>query len=114
MAAVAEISADAAAANKLDSNPTKQESEFNVQKLVDMFTKLNPLAKEFFPSYYYDNRHLNQFSPKSFLVSDKSSANDNYPNNLRVCLFILISHFVVVVVVFFFLVEFYVFFLCFC
>lgn len=28
--------------------------EFNVQKLVDMFTKLNPLAKEFFPSTYYN------------------------------------------------------------
>ncbi|CAF1934683.1 hypothetical protein HID58_068230 [Brassica napus] len=30
----------------------KPESELDMQKLVAMFKKLNPLAKEFFPSYY--------------------------------------------------------------
>ncbi|RZB97420.1 Polyadenylate-binding protein-interacting protein 9 isoform C [Glycine soja] len=68
MAAVAEIPADA---NKMDSKP-KAESEFSVQKLVDMFTKLNPLAKEFFPSSYSPNHDhgfqgFNQLSPTQFL-----------------------------------------------
>ncbi|XP_061354837.1 polyadenylate-binding protein-interacting protein 9-like [Gastrolobium bilobum] len=87
MAAVAEISADA---NKMDSKP-KQESEFSVQKLVDMFTKLNPLAKEFFPATYSPNHHdhlhrhlgYNQFSPTNFLVNTKPTADDNFPNNRR-------------------------------
>lgn len=30
----------------------KPESELDMQKLVAIFKKLNPLAKEFFPSYY--------------------------------------------------------------
>ena len=96
MAAVAEISTDAN--NKMDSKP-KPESEFSVQKLVDMFTKLNPLAKEFFPSSYphnnsdhhrhhhhqgYNNDNNNQLSPINFLVNTKPSANDNFPNNRRV------------------------------
>ncbi|KAJ6753962.1 hypothetical protein OIU79_026739 [Salix purpurea] len=66
MAAVAEITSEAVVASntatKNDNNsnldsetkPTP-ESEFTVQKLVDMFTKLNPLAKEFFPSSYSKN-----------------------------------------------------------
>ncbi|KAI4323132.1 hypothetical protein L6164_022762 [Bauhinia variegata] len=86
MAAVAEVSVDVAAAIKLDSKP-KSDSEFNVQKLVDMFTKLNPLAKEFFPSTYSHHDHpyqdYIQFSPNNFPVSNKPSANDNYPNNRR-------------------------------
>ncbi|KAI4333397.1 hypothetical protein L6164_018218 [Bauhinia variegata] len=86
MAAVAEVSVDAAAVNKLDSIP-KSDSEFNVQKLVDMFTKLNPLAKEFFPSSYshHDHPHQDyiQFSPNNFVVNNKPSANDNFPNNRR-------------------------------
>lgn len=84
MAAVAEIPADA---NKMDSKP-KAESEFSVQNLVDMFTKLNPLAKEFFPSSYSPNHDhrlqgFNQLSPTHFLVNTKQSANDNSPNNRR-------------------------------
>lgn len=90
MAAVAEIPADA---NKMDSKP-KAESEFSVQKLVDMFTKLNPLAKEFFPSSYSPNHDhgfqgFNQLSPTHFLVSTKPSADENFPNNRRVGLFCL-------------------------
>ncbi|RDX97556.1 Polyadenylate-binding protein-interacting protein 9, partial [Mucuna pruriens] len=84
MAAVAEIPADA---NKMDSKP-KTESEFSVQKLVDMFTKLNPLAKEFFPSSYSPNHDhrlqgFNQLSPTHFLVTTKPSANENFPINRR-------------------------------
>ncbi|KAJ7981963.1 Polyadenylate-binding protein [Quillaja saponaria] len=84
MAAVADISGDAAATKNLDTK-SKPESEFNVQKLVDMFTKLNPLAKEFFPSYYHHDRHENndQFAPNNFPVANKPSGNDNYPNNRR-------------------------------
>lgn len=86
MAAVADISADAVAApTKLDSKP-KPESEFNVQKLVDMFKKLNPLAKEFFPSSYshHDHAHqsYNQLSPNNFMVINKPFGN-GYPPNIR-------------------------------
>ncbi|KAK7243996.1 hypothetical protein RIF29_38811 [Crotalaria pallida] len=84
MAAVAEISNDATTNNKMDSKP-KAESEFSVQKLVDMFTKLNPLAKEFFPSSYphKHDHHLdqgfnNQFPPTNLMVNTKPSANDNF------------------------------------
>jgi len=84
----ADISADA---NKMDSKP-KAESEFSVQKLVDMFTKLNPLAKEFFPSSYSPNHDhgrqgFNLITPNHFLVNTKPSANDNNPNNRRVWFF---------------------------
>ncbi|KAL3576504.1 hypothetical protein D5086_021787 [Populus alba] len=98
MAAVAEIASEAAVAannssntttnkndnnNNLDSerNP-KSESEFTVQKLVDMFTKLNPLAKEFFPSSYNKN-NPNQFHINNFPVLIKQSANDNFPKRRR-------------------------------
>ncbi|KAG6756314.1 hypothetical protein POTOM_039741 [Populus tomentosa] len=98
MAAVAEIASEAAVAannssntttnkndnnNNLDSerNP-KSESEFTVQKLVDMFTKLNPLAKEFFPSSYNKNSP-NQFHINNFPVPIKQSANDNFPKRRR-------------------------------
>ncbi|XP_028755338.1 polyadenylate-binding protein-interacting protein 9 [Neltuma alba] len=86
MAAVAEISLDAAAANKLDSN-SKSEPEFNVQKLVDMFTKLNPLAKEFVPSRYSHHDHFHQgyhqLSPNNFLGGDITAADVNHQNYRR-------------------------------
>lgn len=97
MAAVAEITSEAAvasnnnttAANKNDNNnnldsetkPTS-ESEFTVQKLVDMFTKLNPLAKEFFPSSYSKN-NPNELHFNNFAVPVKQSANDNFPKRKR-------------------------------
>ncbi|CAL5187227.1 unnamed protein product [Lathyrus oleraceus] len=79
-----DISTDA---NKMDSKP-KAESEFSVQKLVDMFTKLNPLAKEFFPSSYGpSNDHRRQgyniVRPNNFLVNTKASPNDDHHNNRR-------------------------------
>ncbi|KAJ6894054.1 polyadenylate-binding protein-interacting protein 9-like [Populus alba x Populus x berolinensis] len=98
MAAVAEIASEAAVAANNNSNTTtnkndnnnnldsernpKSESEFTVQKLVDMFTKLNPLAKEFFPSSYNKN-NPNQFHINNFPVPIKQSANDNYPKRRR-------------------------------
>ncbi|KAH8518839.1 hypothetical protein H0E87_000629, partial [Populus deltoides] len=97
MAAVAEITSEAAvasknnttAANKNDNNnnldsetkPTS-ESEFTVQKLVDMFTKLNPLAKEFFPSSYSKN-NPNELHFNNFAAPVKQSANDNFPKRKR-------------------------------
>ncbi|XP_062169652.1 polyadenylate-binding protein-interacting protein 9 isoform X1 [Alnus glutinosa] len=88
MAAVAEVSGETAAAKNMDSTP-KSESELNVQKLVDMFKKLNPLAKEFFPSSYshhQSNNHYHnngQLSPNYFPTANKPSSNDNFPNNRR-------------------------------
>lgn len=90
MAAVAEVSGEAVAAKTLDTKPTS-ESEINVQvqELVAMFKKLNPLAKEFFPSSYPNHQNsfyfLNngQLSPNNFADTNKPSGNDFYPNNRR-------------------------------
>ncbi|KAE9617069.1 putative RNA recognition motif domain, ataxin-2 [Lupinus albus] len=63
MAEVAEISNDAVApaSTKLeDSEPKPDESEINVQNLPDMLKKLNPLAKEFFPSSHSQHGHAHQ------------------------------------------------------
>lgn len=83
MAAVADKSGDAIAAaangnsnNNLVVETAKSESkEFNVQKLVDMFTKLNPLAKEFFPSSYPHNQTKND---NFKVVPLNKQGNDNY------------------------------------
>jgi RNA recognition motif-containing protein len=89
MAAVAEVSSgEAVATMNMDSKSTS-ESEINVQELVAMFKKLNPLAKEFFPSsyphhqnsFYFQNN--GQLSPNNFPATDKPSGNDFYPNNRR-------------------------------
>ncbi|KAH1084049.1 hypothetical protein J1N35_023810 [Gossypium stocksii] len=84
MAAVADNSGEAAVANgnnNLVVETSKSESkEFNVQKLVDMFTKLNPLAKEFFPSSY----HHNPIKTGDFnQASVNKQGNDNFPNRRR-------------------------------
>ncbi|KAL4281077.1 hypothetical protein GQ457_03G024930 [Hibiscus cannabinus] len=81
MAAVVDNSGEAVKNNDLAMETAKSESkEFSVQKLVDMFTKLNPLAKEFFPSSY----HLNQTEkPDNFNqipVNKQSAGNENFPN----------------------------------
>lgn len=93
MAAGAEISGEAAAAAAATKNTTnlesksKSESEFSVQNLVDMFTKLNPLAKEFFPSSYAKQQSFNNFNAipidDSLASPNKLLANDNNPNNRR-------------------------------
>lgn len=114
MAAVTEKSAEAAAPNNntnsntntntnhtvssadnkdnIDSNvnnrtpdPKSESKEFNVQKLVDMFTKLNPLAKEFFPSSYHDQTKKTQFSVNTFEAAKQSgNENANFNANRRV------------------------------
>ncbi|KAH9779661.1 polyadenylate-binding protein-interacting protein 9 [Citrus sinensis] len=90
MAAVADMPGDAAAANNTNNNKNnnletkKSESEFTVQKLVDMFTKLNPLAKEFFPSYYHQHTdHHFSIINNNFADNNKQSAIDNFNNNRR-------------------------------
>ncbi|GKV34468.1 hypothetical protein SLEP1_g42840 [Rubroshorea leprosula] len=62
--------------NIKSSEPKPEFKEFNVQKLVDMFTKLNPLAKEFFPSSYHNQIKKNHFSVNNFAVV-KQPGNDN-------------------------------------
>ncbi|XAR56382.1 hypothetical protein NMG60_11036844 [Bertholletia excelsa] len=66
----------------LDSGPngvkdSDAKSEFKMQDIVDMLSKLklNPLAKEFFPSSYTHDRNRDQFA------TDKG--NDGPPNNRR-------------------------------
>ncbi|WCJ32386.1 CTC-interacting domain 9 [Euphorbia peplus] len=91
MAAVAEITAAANNDNPNNENETKNsdsdvkpksESEFTVQKLVDMFTKLNPLAKEFFPAIKKPQaQHF--FHHNDFPVPNKQSPDDNFPINRR-------------------------------
>ena len=84
MAAVVDKSGEAAVAaaannnNNLVVETAKSESkEFNVQKLVDMFTKLNPLAKEFFPSSYHHNQTKNDNFNQ---VPVNKQGNENYSN----------------------------------
>lgn len=102
MAAVAEIAGEQTAANTTTTTPTtanttttnnnenneknnnklesmKSDSQFDVQKLVDMFTKLNPLAKEFFPSYYHQN---GDDQNENFANNNKHSANDSFPRRV--------------------------------
>lgn len=53
-------------------------SEFKMQDIVDMLSKLklNPLAKEFFPSYLYDPNR-DQLAANNISPSYKNLGNDN-------------------------------------
>lgn len=57
-------------------------SELKMKEFVDMLKKLelNPQAKEFFPSSYYQS----QIGPFSFVSLDKDMGYDGLPNNQRV------------------------------
>ncbi|TYJ48140.1 hypothetical protein E1A91_A01G039400v1 [Gossypium mustelinum] len=92
MAAVADKSGEAAlvAADANDKKnslvvetPKSESKEFNVQNLVDMFTKLNPLAKEFFPSSYQQNQTKNDGKFNQVPVGNKSVGNENFSNRRR-------------------------------
>lgn len=107
MAAVAEMGGEAASANnqKLDSiskpvSESKPKSEFDVQKLVDMFTKLNPLAKEFFPSSY-SPLHNHNFDNSFAVNNNMLLPTDNQANNRRVLIFLYWSPFFVLYFVLF-------------
>ncbi|XP_059662810.1 polyadenylate-binding protein-interacting protein 9-like [Cornus florida] len=60
-------------------------SELKMQVIVDMLSKLklNPLAKEFFPSSYSNDRNRDQLALDNFLAINKHSGNDGYLNNRR-------------------------------
>ncbi|XP_039013707.1 polyadenylate-binding protein-interacting protein 9-like [Hibiscus syriacus] len=59
----------------------KSESkDFNVENLVDMFTKLNPLAKEFFPSSYYHDQTQKTDNFNQIPVNKQSAGNENFSN----------------------------------
>ncbi|KAA8540772.1 hypothetical protein F0562_024309 [Nyssa sinensis] len=61
-------------------------SKFKMQDIVDMLSKLklNPLAKEFFPSSYSHDRNHDQLAVDNLSPANKHSGNDGYPNNRRV------------------------------
>ncbi|KAI3465973.1 hypothetical protein Pfo_022636 [Paulownia fortunei] len=64
----------------LNSNADSK-SELQIKEIVDMLKKLklNPLAKEFFPSSYY----YGQMGAYNFVLSNKNLGNDDFPNNRR-------------------------------
>ncbi|GER29124.1 RNA-binding protein [Striga asiatica] len=64
----------------VDSNADSK-SEFKVKDIVDMLNKLklNPLAKEFFPSSY----NYGQMGAHSVVFSNKTLGNDGLANNRR-------------------------------
>ncbi|KAK2968730.1 hypothetical protein RJ640_005917, partial [Escallonia rubra] len=70
------------------SGPKEPDSkpEFQMQDMLEMLSKLklNPLAKEFFPSSYsLDRNRGDQFAVSYFVQANKDSGNDGYPNNRR-------------------------------
>ncbi|KAK3027281.1 hypothetical protein RJ639_041102 [Escallonia herrerae] len=70
------------------SGPKEPDSkpEFQMQDMLEMLSKLklNPLAKEFFPSSYsLDRNRGDQFAMSYFVQANKDSGNDGYPNNRR-------------------------------
>ncbi|KAG8364797.1 hypothetical protein BUALT_Bualt18G0036100 [Buddleja alternifolia] len=65
-----------------DLNPfVGSKSELEMKEIVDMLKKLklNPLAKEFFPSSYSHG----QMGAYNFVISDKGSGRDGFPNNRK-------------------------------
>lgn len=75
-----------------DSNSiADSKSELQMKEIVDMLKKLklNPLAKEFFPSSY-NSIYYGQMGDYNFVLSDKNLGNDGFPNNRRV--YTLLSH----------------------
>lgn len=62
-----------------DSNSNADsKSELQMKEIVDMLKKLklNPMAKEFFPSNYC----YGQMGDYNFVLSDKNLGNDGFPN----------------------------------
>ncbi|KAK4484621.1 hypothetical protein RD792_007210 [Penstemon davidsonii] len=64
----------------LNSNADSK-SELQMKEFVDMLNKLklNPMAKEFFPSSYYHG----QMGAINFVAFNKDLGNDGFPNNNR-------------------------------
>ncbi|GMP53340.1 hypothetical protein CsSME_00018813 [Camellia sinensis var. sinensis] len=67
-------------------NTGDSKSEFKkMQDIVDMLSKLklNPLAKEFFPSSYLNDRNRDQLAPDNLSPVNKHLGSDGFPNNRR-------------------------------
>lgn len=77
MAAVAEIAVASAAAGGVDEGRKAEELQRDVRKLVDLLSKLNPSAKEFFPSSYPSG---GQRSPPSGAAAENKEAAGGYGN----------------------------------
>ncbi|KAL6554324.1 Polyadenylate-binding protein-interacting protein 8-like isoform X1 [Orobanche minor] len=65
----------------LKDSDSDSKSEMQMKEIVDMLKKLklNPMAKEFFPSSYYQG----QMGAHSFVPNNKNLGNDGFPNNRR-------------------------------
>ncbi|KAL3651095.1 Polyadenylate-binding protein-interacting protein 9 [Castilleja foliolosa] len=63
------------------SDLKNSKSELQMKEIVDMLNtlKLNPMAKEFFPSTYYQG----QIGAQTFVPNNKNLRNDGFPNNRR-------------------------------
>ncbi|GFP98851.1 polyadenylate-binding protein-interacting protein 9 [Phtheirospermum japonicum] len=64
-----------------EKNSPNSKSELQMMEIVDMLNKLklNPMAKEFFPSSY----HQGQIGAQNFVPNNKNLGNDGFPNNRR-------------------------------
>lgn len=72
-----------------DKESDSKNSEFKMQEIADMLSKLklNPMAKEFFPSsYLVIGSNRDQFGPADGFspVNNQLFGDDGYPNNRRV------------------------------
>ncbi|XP_009116858.1 polyadenylate-binding protein-interacting protein 9 [Brassica rapa] len=67
----------------------KPESELDMKNVVAMFKKLNPLAKEFFPSYHNNTKKNNntgkdnQIMPADDLVAKKNQSGEEFDHDLK-------------------------------
>lgn len=64
----------------------KPESEVDMKKLVAMFKKLNPLAKEFFPSYYNTKKNNHTGKDNQILSADvakKNKSSEEFDHDLK-------------------------------
>ncbi|KAF3542832.1 hypothetical protein DY000_02004216 [Brassica cretica] len=60
--------------SSITTSKPKTESDLDMQKLVAMFKKLNPLAKEFFPSYYNPKKNNQTVKDNQLLSADDVAA----------------------------------------
>ncbi|CAA0382417.1 unnamed protein product [Arabidopsis thaliana] len=69
--------------SSITDSKTETESRLDMHKLVAMFKKLNPLAKEFFPSYYDPKKNnqvakANQFLPADDFETTKKQSGEEF------------------------------------
>ncbi|CAH8391862.1 unnamed protein product [Eruca vesicaria subsp. sativa] len=69
-----------------EESELKPESELDMQNLVAMFKKLNPLAKEFFPSYYNTKKNNHTGKDNQILsvdVAKKNQSGEEFDHDLK-------------------------------